>query len=278
MKRRIGFILLIACWWLVACEPRSSQSQPVEVTREVVRIETRVVEVTRLVETVVEVVVTATPEPATATLQPTPIPEPTVAPTATPVPTSTPVPTPVPTPTFDPDNALGTIIRTIRVYEGPDEHNYPVVIQANPGTEVRVLYRGGQWYQVEGVSKSFDMVEGWVYRDWIDIPPDVDKHIQTYPHAFPVLVGKIEQTVDFDTMTRIWTGKVYNIGAKQARDVQVEISLTGQAAGVQTQADRQTAFVQGRSIEPGKVASFRVETALLSADESVYDAEVLWSE
>lgn len=69
------------------------------------------------------------------------MPAPTAEPTA--------VPAPVAVPPLQPGEwGSGQSIRKIRVYDIPNEHEGHEVINADPGVDVRVLYRAGQWYQI----------------------------------------------------------------------------------------------------------------------------------
>lgn len=137
MLRR-HFWMTVAMTALTACSIQPAAQAPVEVTRvvvqevtrEVVRVETRVV------------VVTATPEPVTPTSEPTAVVEPAAtAPTVAPTAIRALAPG---------EWVRGEIIRKIRIYDIPNEYEGREVSNADPGTLVRVLHRGGQWYQIEG--------------------------------------------------------------------------------------------------------------------------------
>lgn len=236
-----------------------------EVTREVVRVQTQVV------------VVTATPEEAesVAFVEPTNTQEPTSEPTTQPVPTVAAEPTSAPALAVG-EYVPGKILRTIRVYDIPNEHEGKEVINADPGITVHVLYRGGQWYQIEAVSTGGETVTGWVYHDWISIAPADEARLQPNPDPLPVVVSKITQTVGNDGK-KYWTGTVMNVGAKRASDVQVEISLNGQVGDTATRADRGTAFVATRNLEPGQASKFTVQTDWVRGDNVYYDFRVLWT-
>jgi len=241
-----------------------------EVTREVVRVQTQVV------------VVTATPEPAPPTVAPKLEPTATSAPTVAPEPTAIPEPTAVPAPTaappLEPGEAVpGQIVRTIRIFDIPNEFEGNEVISADPGSTIDVLYRGGQWYQVQGESTSGDSFTGWVYKDWIKIAPEDEARLGPNPDALPVVVTKITQTVGNDGK-KYWSGTVMNIGAKAAYDVKVEIQLNGYVAGSETVFDRQSTFVATRNLEPGQAAKFVVATNFTYRDEATYSHQALWTE
>ncbi|MCS6840228.1 MAG: hypothetical protein NZ699_03950 [Roseiflexus sp.] len=168
---------------LAACGAQPAAQAPIEVTRvvvqevtrEVVRVETRVV------------VVTATPEPVAPTSEPT-------AATATVAPRSAMAPTPTALRALAPGEWVkGEIIRKIRIYDIPNEYEGREVTNAEPGTQVRVLYRGGQWYHIEGETAGGIPVNGWVYKDWIRIVPEDEARLQPHPQALPVIVSKITQ-------------------------------------------------------------------------------------
>ncbi len=255
---------------LAACGAQPAAQAPVEVTRvvvqevtrEVVRVETRVVVVTATPEPV-----TPTPEPAAATAAPTAVAlQPTTAPTPTAIRGLAPG-----------EWVKGEIIRKIRIYNIPNEYEGLEVINADPGTPVRVLYRGGQWYHIEGETTSGAMIDGWVYKDWIRIAPEDETRLRPHPQALPVIVSKITQTVGRDGK-KYWSGTVMNIGAKTAYDVQVEISIRGQVGDTETLAARGTAFVTTRNLEPGQSAKFTVQTAWIADRNVFYSHEVRWTE
>jgi hypothetical protein len=100
--------------------------------------------------------------------------------------------------------------------------------------------------------------------------------VQQYPDPLPVVVTKIKQTIGNDGK-KYWTGKVMNIGAKAAYDVQVEISLNGQIGDTETRADRGESFVSTRNLEPNQEATFNVQTAWFPGNEVFYDYRVLWT-
>ncbi|NNJ09172.1 hypothetical protein EKD04_002395 [Chloroflexales bacterium ZM16-3] len=240
-----------------------------EVTREVMAVQTQIV------------VVTATSERALPTTVPTREPTVVSAPTAMPEPTAIPEPTAVPEPTAAPplpegESVPGQIMRTIRIFDIPNEFEGREVISADPGVTIDVLYRGGQWYQVQGESKSGNSFTGWVYKDWMSIAPEDAARLQPYPDALPVVVTKITQTVGNDGY-KYWTGSIMNIGAKTAYDVQMEISLNGQIGDTETRVDRGTAFVATRNLEPGQAAKFTVRTAWVRTGDAYYDYQVLWT-
>ncbi len=274
---------------LTGCSAQPAAQAPVEVTRVVKQ------EVTREVVAVHTqvVVVTATPEPASPTLAATLEPTATSTPTAEPEPTATPEPTAVPEPTVaevptvvpDPTavSALesgewvpGEIIRKVRVYDIPNESAGHEVINASPGDSVRVIHRGGQWYQVQGESASGETVTGWVYKDWIKIAPGDEVRLQPNPAPLPVLVSKIAQSRS--NGYEFWSGTVMNLGAKTAYDVQVEITIRGSVGSTETRAAQGVAFVATRNLEPGKSAKFRVQTEWIVSDSVYYDYKVLWTE
>ncbi len=272
------FLTLALLLTLAGCGAPPAAQSPVEVTRVVQQ------EVTREVVAVHTqvVIVTATPEPASPTAVATLEPTATEAPTAAPEPTATEAPTAVPEPTAVPllpegETVPGRIMRTIRVLDIPNEAEGKMVINAVPGNTVDILYRGGQWYQVQGKSDSGDTVTGWVYKDWIKIAPEDEVRLQPNPAPLPVLITKITQTIGNDGRD-YWSGSVMNIGAKTAYDVQMEIQLTGYAGGSQTVADRQSAFVKTRNLEPGQSAKFVVVTRLYSHNDAHYTYKVLWTE
>lgn len=256
---------------LAACGVQPAAQAPVEVTRvvvqevtrEVVRVETRVV------------VVTATPEPVTPTPEPAAA---TVPPTAAAAPQTTTAPTPTAIRALAPGEWVkGEIIRKIRIYDIPNEYEGREVTNAEPGTRVRVLYRGGQWYHIEGETSLGIPVNGWVYKDWIRIAPEDEARLQPHPQALPVIVSKITQTVGRDGK-KYWSGVVMNIGAKTAYDVAVEISIRSQVGDTETLAARGTAFVATRHLEPGQSARFTVQTAWIVNPNVFYSHEVRWTE
>jgi len=241
-----------------------------EVTREVVRVQTQVV------------VVTATPEPAPPTVAPKLEPTATSAPTVAPEPTAIPEPTAVPAPTaaspLEPGEAVpGQIVRTIRIFDIPNEFEGKEVISADPGSTIDVLYRGGQWYQVQGESTSGDSFTGWVYKDWIKIAPEDEARLGPNPDPLPVVVSKVNSTLGNDGRW-YWSGTVMNIGSQTAYDVQVEIQLNGFVAGSETVNDRQSVFVKTRNLDPGQSATFMVSTKYASGREVTYSSRVLWTE
>jgi hypothetical protein len=235
--------------------------QEVEVTREIVRVETQVV------------VVTATQEPAPPSVVPT------IEPTATAAPTAIPEPTPVPEPTIaqplaDGEWVDGEIIRTVRIYDIPNEFEGKEVATAEPGIPVRVLYRGGQWYYVESARTS-DAEPGWVYKDWLKIAPEDEARIQPFPRPLPVLVTRLTQT--YRDGKDVWTGTVMNVGSQTAYDVQMEITLSGSVGTTETLNERRASFVDSRNLEPGQSSNFVVVTDWLG--QSVYYSyKVLWTE
>jgi len=241
-----------------------------EVTREVVRVQTQVV------------VVTATPESAPPTVAPKLEPTATSAPTVAPEPTAIPEPTAVPAPTaappLEPGEAVpGQIVRTIRIFDIPNEFEGKEVISADPGSTIDVLYRGGQWYQVQGESTSGDSFTGWVYKDWIKIAPEDEARLEPNPDPLPVVVSKVNSTLGNDGRW-YWSGTVMNIGSQTAYDVQVEIQLNGFVAGSETVNDRQSVFVKTRNLDPGQSATFMVSTKYASGREVTYSSRVLWTE
>lgn len=283
MARRL-LIALPLIMILTACGAAQPVAQVVEVTRVVTRVVPQIA--TKIV------IVTATPKLSdvtgalTGASEPTAVAEPVPEPTAAPEPpvaqpTSVPEPTVVeptaaPEPLAQGDTVPGTIIRTIRVFDIPNEFEGIEVITAKPGDIAQILYRGSQWYQIQGVSTTGEEFKGWVYRDWITIAPEDAARIQAYPEALPVIVTKITQTVGNDGK-KYWTGKVMNIGAKPAGDVQVEISLNGQVGDTETRADRGQAFATVRNLDPGQVSTFKVQTAWVQGDNVFYSYKVLWT-
>ncbi len=265
---RQHFWMTVTMMALAACGVQPAAQAPTEVTRvvvqevtrEVVRVETRVV------------VVTATPEPVTPTSEPTAALEPTVMPA--PEPTAAPTAISALAPG---EWVRGEIIRKIRIYDIPNEYEGREVTNADPGARVRVLHRGGQWYQIEGETSIGVPINGWVYKDWIRIAPEDEARLQPYPRALPVIVSKITQMVGRDGK-EYWSGVVMNIGAKTAYDVQVEISIRGQVGDTETLAARGTAFAATRNLEPGQSAKFTVQTALVTDPNVFYSHEVRWTE
>lgn len=100
----------------------------------------------------------------------------------------------------------GEIIRRIRIYDIPNEYEGREVTNADPGAMVRVLYRGGQWYQIEWETRRGATITGWVYKDWIRIAPEDEARLQPRPQALPVIVSKITQIVGRDGK-KYWSGK-----------------------------------------------------------------------
>ena len=166
-------------------------------------------------------------------------------------------------------------MRTIRVLDVPNEAEGKEVISADPGTTVDVLYRGGQWYQVQG-KLAGETVKGWVYKDWIKIAPEDEVRLQTNPAPLPVLVSKIAQSRS--NGYEYWSGTVMNVGAKTAYDVQVEITIRGSVGDTETRAAQGVAFVATRNLDPGKSAKFTVQTKWVPSDGVYYDYKVLWTE
>jgi hypothetical protein len=280
----IAFPLIVI---LAACGTAQPVAQaPAEVTRVITQIATRIV------------VVTATPQPTEPTAAPTNAPEPTAAkPTSAPeptvvAPTRAPEPTAVPKPTVEPTAAApeptsapeplaagetvpGKIVRTITVFDIPNEVEGKHVISAKPGDIVDVLYRGSQWYQIQAVSTADEKITGWVYRDWLSIAPEDAARVQTYPDALPVIVTKIRWSTS--NGYEYWSGTVMNVGAKPASDVQVEISINGQVGDTETRAAHGTAFVAAHNLEAGQASKFTVRTNWVSSDGVFYSHKVLWT-
>ncbi|MGC9038710.1 MAG: hypothetical protein ACP5MJ_04310 [Roseiflexus sp.] len=217
---------------------------------------------------------TATPEPVTPTPE---LAAATAAPTAVALqPTTAPTPTAIRA--LAPGEWVkGEIIRKTRIYDIPNEHEGREVINAEPGTLVRVLYRGGQWYHIGGETTGGKIIDGWVYKDWIRIAPEDEARLQSHPQVLPVIVSKITQTVGRDGK-KYWAGTVMNIGAKTAYDAAVEISIRSQVGDTETLADRGTAFVTKRNLEPGQSARFTVQTAWITDRNVFYSHEVRWTE
>lgn len=139
------------------------------------------------------------------------------------------------------------------------------------------LSRGGQWYQIEGETSAGETVTGWVYKDWINIAPEDEIRLQPNPEPLPVVVSEITTTIG-DDWKQYWSGTVMNIGSKTAYDVQVEISLNGQVGDTETLADRGTAYVVSRNLEPGQAAKFTVQTSWVRDENVFYSYEVRWTE
>ena len=172
---------------------------------------------------------------------------------------------------------VGEIIQKIGIYDIPNESEGHEVINASPGTSVRVLHRGGQWYQVEGKATDGTAVQGWVYKDWIRIAPEDEVRIQPNPSPLPVITSKITQSVGSDGK-KYWSGTVMNIGTKIAYDVQVEITINGYVTGSQTIVDRQSAFVATHTMDPGQSAEFVVTTVSDNGNDAGYSYDVRWTE
>jgi len=167
-------------------------------------------------------------------------------------------------------------MRTIRILDIPNEAEGQEVTTAEPGVTVEVLYRGGQWYQIQGESASGETVTGWVYKDWIKIAPEDEVRLQPNPNPLPVIVSKITQKLGNDGK-KYWSGTVMNIGMQTAYDVQVEITLNGFVAGSKTIFDRQSAPVATRNLKPGQSAKFVVTTAFAYRSEATYSYGVHWT-
>ncbi len=92
-----------------------------------------------------------------------------------------------------------------------------------------------------------------------------------------MIVSKITQMVGRDGK-KYWSGTVMNIGAKTAYDAAVEISIRSQVGDTETLADRGTAFVTTRNLEPGQSAKFTVRTTWIGNPNVFSSHEVRWTE
>ena len=189
----------------------------------------RVEVVTRLI------VVTATPPPAT----------PTDATTATPRSTSTPVPSPTP------DGIDAHLTRAASAHSAPDEA-YVKVADFKAGDTVRVLHRGGAWFEVESGASH-----GWLYKDWIDLSAEAGAAVAQYPDALPVFVGKVvQQALGSST---VFKGRIFNVGATPTTGVKVEIETKD---GNGERVDLASALADPYDIAAGDTASFQVITLM----------------
>lgn len=190
-----------------------------------------------------------------------------VPPTKTPVPPTATIAataTPQPSPTVDP-TIRAHAVKDVTVYARPDEAYKKSGVLAS-GNEVAVLYRGGQWFEVQA-----NDVKGWVYREWIDLPDEQADRVPTYPDPMPVMVGKVVENYDYGYAT--YKGRVLNIGLKNAYRVKVEIEAFDKD---NNRVALDSSFVDGLDLAPGQERSFMIMTEDNGID--TYILSVTWEE
>jgi len=238
MQRRligfVGVLLLVSCG---GAAPSAQAPTPARVVVTQVVRQTVIVPATVLVKQTV--VVTATPIP----------------PPAAPAETAT--------PTADPA-VTARVTRTAKLFKGPDE-GYASAADLAAGDVVTVDHRGGQWFEV---TTAADAV-GWLYKDWIDLPADAAEKIPIYPKALPVIVGKVVQEALGGST--VFKGRIYNVGAKTAYQVKVEIETFDAA---DNRVDLVLGYADDTNIAPDGVSSFQ---AITSFEYDTYVPALKWN-